>query len=135
MTLLPNLNHEPRPFTKPAIVLYIKKHLGVGLMEANKFYQKDTATWFKRLQDAISQTTESKIREVILEYYRALDQHKHGGIAAHNALDKIQEILGMSWEQGASRDTHVHLGLCQEIQQPGSLQPCVLDPETILPKS
>lgn len=40
-----------------------------------------------------------KVRAAISEYYTALDKREHGGIAGIRAFDKIQEALGMSWEQ------------------------------------
>lgn len=42
------------------------------------------------------------IREAIKGYYADLDQRKHGGIAQDQAFRKIERILGMHWEQGAS---------------------------------
>lgn len=46
------------------------------------------------------------VRAAIGDYYHALDKREHGGVAAGQALDKIQAALGMRWEQGASlKDT------------------------------
>lgn len=42
------------------------------------------------------------VRAAIGDYYHALDTRQHGGLAAGQALDKIQAALGMSWVQGAS---------------------------------
>lgn len=41
----------------------------------------------------------SKVRAAISEYYTALDKREHGGIASIRAFDKIQNALGMHWEQ------------------------------------
>ena len=40
------------------------------------------------------------IRKEIKKYYLALDERKHGGVAASNSFGAIQEILGMHWVQG-----------------------------------
>lgn len=44
----------------------------------------------------------AKIRTAITGYYLALDGRQNGGIAANNALGAIQEVMGMSWFQGAA---------------------------------
>lgn len=44
----------------------------------------------------------SEIRLAIEGYYAELDQRKHGGVAQNTALQKIEQILGMRWVQGAS---------------------------------
>jgi hypothetical protein len=42
----------------------------------------------------------NSIKAVIQEkYYDALDQRKHGGVAAHESLSEIQRLLGMSWQK------------------------------------
>lgn len=47
-----------------------------------------------------------EVRAAIGDYYHALDTRQHGGVAAGQALDKIQMALGMNWVQGASlKDT------------------------------
>lgn len=43
-----------------------------------------------------------EIEKTIRRYHLALDRHEHGGIAAANALDKIQDLLGMHWERGVA---------------------------------
>lgn len=145
MTLLPNPNDEPIPTNRGQVIRYIREKLGCGLIEAANFYEQGSGTWQERLGQAVDQAksskegyyipvTERKIRDAIQEYYKALDEHKHGGAAAQKALDEIQEILGMSWKRGASKAADTSPGLCQEIVLPGNVQPCVLDPETIIPK-
>lgn len=44
----------------------------------------------------------SQVVAAINEYYAALDQRKHGGVAQDNAFGQIQLALGMTWVQGAS---------------------------------
>jgi hypothetical protein len=43
------------------------------------------------------------IREAIRDYHNSLDLREHGGVAASNALHKIEQILEMPWEQGAEQ--------------------------------
>jgi hypothetical protein len=43
------------------------------------------------------------VRDAILEYYAALDNRQHGGVAQDRAFNKIQQALGMHWVQGASK--------------------------------
>ena len=40
------------------------------------------------------------IIRAIRDYHFALDSGRHGGVAAHKALDAIQAALGMPWKQG-----------------------------------
>jgi chromosome segregation ATPase len=42
------------------------------------------------------------ITAVINEYYAALDNRQHGGIAQSKAFDKVQNALGMQWIQGST---------------------------------
>ena len=44
-----------------------------------------------------------KIREAIRDYHHSLDLREHGGVAAGNALHKIEQILEMPWVQGAEQ--------------------------------
>ncbi len=49
---------------------------------------------------------ETKLMTIVLiinKYYLALDKREHGGVAQDKALRKIQEVMGMSWEQGAMK--------------------------------
>jgi hypothetical protein len=39
------------------------------------------------------------IKAVITSYYLDLDARKHGGVAMNRALNKIEQILGMSWHE------------------------------------
>lgn len=41
-----------------------------------------------------------EIEKAVKRYYLALDNHEHGYVAATRAFDRVQEILGMCWEQG-----------------------------------
>lgn len=41
-----------------------------------------------------------EIQDVIRDYYYALDCRKHGGVAQNNAFNRIENILGMHWQQG-----------------------------------
>jgi hypothetical protein len=41
----------------------------------------------------------SKIRDAINEYYDALDNRRHGGLALGRAFDEIQAAMGMHWNQ------------------------------------
>ena len=41
-----------------------------------------------------------EIEKAVNQYYLALDRREHGGLATSKALGKIQDILGMHWEQG-----------------------------------
>jgi len=95
--------------SRPEAVKWIRSQLGCGLVEANDFFLKDPPTFASRLDvlradmaqtNAPYITVEEKIREVIREYYRALNQRKHGGLAQDNAFQRIQDILGMQWDQG-----------------------------------
>jgi hypothetical protein len=43
------------------------------------------------------------IEQAIRDYYFALDNREHGGVAANTALNRIQEILGMRWHQGEEK--------------------------------
>lgn len=43
---------------------------------------------------------ENEVRQAIERYYFDLDKRKHGGVAMGKALDAIENIMGMSWEQG-----------------------------------
>ncbi|MGX9459401.1 hypothetical protein ACWU37_20955 (plasmid) [Photobacterium damselae subsp. damselae] len=45
-----------------------------------------------------------KIKKAIRKYHLALDGHKHGGIAAHRALDNICHVLDMEWERGKTTE-------------------------------
>lgn len=40
------------------------------------------------------------VKQAIRDYHHALDTRQHGGVAASNALDAIQGVLGMHWTQG-----------------------------------
>lgn len=37
------------------------------------------------------------IEAVIVDYHKALDDRRHGGVAAHNTLAAIEAIMGMYW--------------------------------------
>lgn len=39
----------------------------------------------------------ANVDAVIREYHKALDQRKHGAVACHEAVEKIEEILGLQW--------------------------------------
>lgn len=45
----------------------------------------------------------NRVRDAINEYYAALDNRQHGGVAASNAFEKIQTAMGMHWVPGASK--------------------------------
>lgn len=45
----------------------------------------------------------AQVRTAINRYHLALDDRAHGGLAAHTALESIQQALGMPWIQGAAR--------------------------------
>ena len=42
------------------------------------------------------------IRRAITEYYCDLDNRKHAGIACEKCVNKIETILGMSFERGVT---------------------------------
>ncbi|MGZ8171846.1 MULTISPECIES: hypothetical protein [Methylobacter] len=42
----------------------------------------------------------SNVEKAVKKYYLALDKREHGGIAETQAFDEIQQVLGMSWQQG-----------------------------------
>ena len=42
---------------------------------------------------------EEQIRKAITEYYIALDNRKHGGVAIDIAFKKIEQLLDMSWSK------------------------------------
>lgn len=39
------------------------------------------------------------IKAAIYTYYDALNERKHGGVAMDKAFDKIEAILGLSWQE------------------------------------
>jgi hypothetical protein len=86
----------------------VRTRLGCGLREAHDLVQAQGMDKIdaKVLELLKSNTpyegVESKIRQVIRDYYAALDNRQHGGMAQQKAFAKIEEILGMSWRQGAS---------------------------------
>lgn len=41
-----------------------------------------------------------RIRDVVKDYYLALDKREHGGVAQDKAFEAIQKELGMQWVQG-----------------------------------
>ena len=41
-----------------------------------------------------------EIEKAIEEYHLALDRREHGGIAEHNAFNRICNVLGKHWERG-----------------------------------
>lgn len=43
------------------------------------------------------------ICEVMRDYHNSLDLREHGGVAAANALHKIEQLLEMPWQQGAEQ--------------------------------
>lgn len=47
------------------------------------------------------QNSRSDVKQALRDYYLALDQRKNANTAMSVALDRIQEVLGMSWQQGA----------------------------------
>ena len=44
------------------------------------------------------------IKKAIEKYYLALDNREHGGVAEDKAFQEIQNILGLHWEQGKTKD-------------------------------
>lgn len=54
------------------------------------------------VQDQTDAKLIANIKAGINDYYAALDRREHGGVAMSNAFNKIQEILGMLWKQGAT---------------------------------
>ena len=44
-----------------------------------------------------------RIMSAIHDYHFALDERRHGGIAAELAIGAIQQILTMPWVQGAEQ--------------------------------
>lgn len=40
------------------------------------------------------------VEKAINKYHLALDRREHGGVAQNKAVQEIQELLGMNWEQG-----------------------------------
>lgn len=44
----------------------------------------------------------AQVRDAITAYHVALDERRHGVVAAHDALDAIQVTLGMPWHQGVA---------------------------------
>lgn len=44
------------------------------------------------------------IRNAIQDYYKALDNRQHGGIAQDKAFEAIEKILGMSWHAWQQRE-------------------------------
>ena len=45
-----------------------------------------------------------KIKRAIKQYYLSLDSGEHGGVAESKAFDEIQELLGMSWQRGETKE-------------------------------
>lgn len=43
--------------------------------------------------------TVTRIRDVVLEYYAALEAREHGGVAQNKAFQKIENVLGLSWHK------------------------------------
>ena len=43
------------------------------------------------------------IKNAINQYYKDLDNRKHGDVAQNKAFEKIQSVLGMHWEQHGRR--------------------------------
>ncbi len=87
----------------------IRAKLGLSLSEAHDFYMQEPSSYSERLNaqlehqkntSTVYESMEEKIRAVIREYYSALDQHKHAGIAQDQAFTKIQDLLGMVWNPG-----------------------------------
>lgn len=42
----------------------------------------------------------STLRDIVADYYSALDKRENGNAAQDIAFSKIQDILGMRWQQG-----------------------------------
>lgn len=55
----------------------------------------------KDAQIAALEQERDRMREAISDYYLALDERQHGGIAMDRAFQKIEGILGMRWVRGA----------------------------------
>lgn len=48
----------------------------------------------------------SAIEDVIVDYHHALDTRHNGDVAAHNALNAIEAIMGMYWKYESKVTTH-----------------------------
>ena len=92
---------------KFTIMREIRSRFGCDLREANDFYLENPANWRERMEAKMASGTTytsplEKVRAVVNRYYAALDRREHAGIAQDKAFAEIQEVLGMSWTQGAT---------------------------------
>ena len=43
------------------------------------------------------------IRRIVEDYHLALDLRHHGGVAAGQAVEALERLLGMPWKQGKAK--------------------------------
>lgn len=58
--------------------------------------------WDNQKPSTCQKSDLDKIKAAVTEYHHALDMHQHGGVAAHECINKIETILGMNWLPGAT---------------------------------
>lgn len=59
----------------------------------------DVEAFIRTLADKEMDSLEP-VRKIIDDYHVALDRRHHGGVAAGQAVNALEHLLGMPWEQG-----------------------------------